>query len=208
MRESLSRGVVRSLAAATAIAIGVALAGGTAGAGIDSASSIVDHGARTVEAIQADTRIDFVEPLDGNPLTREWFHQGRAGYRVSGPDAADWHGHITIGYMVGYPATLNGKIKFQYYTPGLGAELGTDPKLQVFDLIPQVGVEVEVGTGPGIQTIECAGGDISGSDGFIQMSGFHGTVTGVIGQTTIRPYVKVVSADGDTVFTYGPVWKI
>ncbi|WP_280276471.1 MspA family porin [Nocardia wallacei] len=206
MRENTSRAVTRAISAAAAVAIGVALTGGTAGADIDSASSIVDHANRTVEAIQSDTRIDFVAPMDGNPLTREWFHQGRAGFRVDGPEAADWRGHITIGYMVGYPATLNGKIRFQYYTPGLGTELSQQPRLQLFDLVPQLGVEIDVGTGPGIQTVECAGGDISGSDGFIRMSGFHGTVTGVIGQTSIRPYVKVVGADGDTVFTYGPLW--
>ncbi|WP_280263999.1 MspA family porin [Nocardia wallacei] len=208
MRGRSRRAVARHTAAAAAVTLAVALAGGTAGAGVDSVTSIVDRGDRTVEAIQSDTRIDFVPPLDGNPLSREWFHHGRASYHVAGPDADDWQGHITIGYMVGYPATFNGKIKFQYYTPGLGVELGNEPKLQVFDLIPQLGVELEVGFGPGIQTVECAGGDIFGSDGFIQMSGFHGSVTGVLGQTTIRPFVKVVSGAGDTVITYGPLWTI
>ncbi|MBB5917222.1 hypothetical protein BJY24_006134 [Nocardia transvalensis] len=208
MRDNSRRAVARATAAAAAVAIGIALAGGTAAGGIDSVSSIVDHSTRTVEAIQSDTRIDFVPPLDGNPLTREWFHNGRAAYRVSGPNTDDWRGHITIGYMVGYPATLSGKIKFHYYTPGLGAQVGTDSFIQLFDLIPQIGAEIEVGTGPGIQTFECAGGDISGGEGFIQMSGFHGTVTGVLGQTTIRPFVRVVGADGDTVITYGPLWTI
>jgi hypothetical protein len=64
---------------------------------------------------------------------------------------------------------------------------------------------MSVGFGPGIQTVECAGGDISGAEGYIQMSGFHGTVTGVVGQLTIRPFVKLVSSGGDTVVTYGPV---
>ncbi|WP_024804663.1 MspA family porin [Nocardia sp. BMG51109] len=206
--NAIRRAAGRGSVVAAALAVGVAVALGPATAGVDSASSIVDRGNRTVEAVQSDTRIDFVPPLDGNPLTREWFHQGRAGFRISGPGAEDWRGHVTIGYMVGYPATLNGKITFRYQTPGLGAELGTEPKLQVFDLIPQIGVEIEAGFGPGIESIDCAGGDVSGSDGYLRMSGFHGTVTGVLGQTTIRPFVRLVGADGDTVVTYGPLWTI
>ncbi|MBF6327889.1 MspA family porin [Nocardia transvalensis] len=204
MRDRTRRAVARA-ATAAAVTIGVTLGTGTAAADVDSVSSIVDQQQRTVEAISEDTRIDFVPPLDGNPLTREWFHHGKASFRVSGPGADDWRGHITIGYMVGYPATLNGKIRFKYDTPGLGLELGSEPKLTVFDLIPRLGVEVEVGFGPGIQTVDCAGGDVSGREGSIRMSGFHGTVTGVLGPTTIRPYVKVVSAGGDTVVTYGPL---
>ena len=33
-------------------------------------------------------------------------------------------------------------------------------------------------------------------------------MTGVVGETTIRPYVTLVSSTGDSVTTYGPVWKI
>ncbi|RDI67729.1 MspA family porin [Nocardia pseudobrasiliensis] len=207
MKHTTQRALARTTVAAAAAA-GLIAGTGIADAGVDSANSIVDHSQRTVQAISEDTHINFVPPLDGNPLTREWFHNGRASYKVSGPEAEKWHGHITIGYMVGYPATLNGKIKFQYQTPGLELELGDTPKLDFFDLIPRLGVEVEVGFGPGIQSIDCAGGDVSGTEGFIQMSGFHGTVTGVIGQTTIRPYVKVVSDQGDTVITYGPLSTI
>ncbi|MFI9508331.1 MspA family porin [Nocardia sp. NPDC052566] len=201
---------IRMFAIATVAATGLVLGNGTATAAIDSTSTIVDHGDRAIEAIQSDTRIDFVPPLDGNPLTREWFHAGEAAYRISGPRAEDWTGHITIGYQVGYPATLNGKIKFQWYTPGLGMDLGGDngALLKLDGLIPRLGLELEVGFGPGIQTIECAGGDISGVEGFIRMSGFHGTVTGVLGQTTIRPFVRVVSSSGDTVITYGRLWTI
>ncbi|MCM6772181.1 MspA family porin [Nocardia sp. CDC159] len=199
--------LARTIVAAAA-AVGLFTGVGTATAGVDSSNSIVDDGDRTVAAIAEDTRIEFVPPLDGNPLTREWFHHGRAGFRITGPDADEWRGHITIGYMVGFPATLNGKIKFQYQTPGLSLELGSEPKLNFFDLIPRAGVELEVGFGPGIKTIDCTGGDIAGPEGFIRMSGFHGTVTGVLGPTTIRPYVKLTSADGDMVVTYGPLSTI
>ncbi|PXX58371.1 MspA protein [Nocardia tenerifensis] len=201
---------VRLFAVATIVASGLAFGMGAAGAVVDSSSQIVDQKDRSIEAVQSDTRIDFVPPLDGNPFTREWFHNGEASFKVTGPNADDWRGHITIGYQVGYPATLSGRLKFGYSTPGLGADLGGDSGvlLKLDGLIPRAGIELEVGLGPGIQTVECAGGDISGTSGFIRMSGFHGTVTGVVGQTTIRPFVKVASGSGDTVYTYGRLWAI
>lgn len=211
MRENTLRNrSLRAFILASVLVSGLAYTTGTAAAAIDSSSQIIDRQDRTVEAIQSDTRIDFVPPLDGNPLTREWFHNGEASYRVSGPNAQDWSGHITIGYQVGYPATFSGRIKFQWYTPGLGIDVGGNEGggLRLFDLIPRAGVELEVGFGPGIQTFECTGGDVSGAEGFLRMSGFHGTVTGVLGQTTIRPFVRVVSANGDAVYTYGRLWTI
>lgn len=208
MRGSKQRATARTMAIAAALTVGLALGTGYGAAGIDSSNSIQDRQDRTVEAIQSDTRIDFVAPLDGNPLTREWFHNGTAAYRVTGPHADDWSGHITLGYQVGYPATLDGKIRFQWSTPGLGLEVGNDPKITLSDLIPRIGIEIGVGFGPGIQTFEAAEGDISGADGFIRMSGLNATVTGVLGQVTVRPFVRIVSSNGDTVITYGPLWTI
>lgn len=201
---------LRILVMATAMASGLAFGTGAAGAQVDSSNQVVDHSDRTVEAIQSDTRIEFVPPLDGNPLSREWFHNGEASYRISGPNAAGWEGRISIGYQVGFPATLNGKLRFEYSTPGLGLDLGGGDGaiLKLNDLIPRAGIELEVGFGPGIQTVECASGQVSGAEGFIRMSGFHGTVSGVLGKTTIRPFVSVVSASGDTVVTYGQLWTI
>ncbi|WP_026343766.1 MspA family porin [Nocardia sp. BMG111209] len=203
MREDIRRAAVRAATVTATTVAALVLGAGIGGAAVDSTSSIVDHDQRTIQAVEADTRIDFVPPLDGNPLTREWFHSGRAGFRITGDHQDDWHGHLTVGYMVGYPATLDGKLRLQYQTPGLEVEVGTATQLDIFDLIPRLGVEMSVGFGPGIQTVECAGGDISGAEGYIQMSGFHGTVTGVVGRVTIRPFVKVTSNSGDTVITYG-----
>ncbi|WP_431950989.1 MspA family porin [Nocardia lijiangensis] len=201
---------VRAFALASVLAAGLVFGNGSAAAVIDSSNTIVDREDRAVEAIQADTRIDFVPPLDGNPLTREWFHHGEAAFKISGPHAEDWRGRITIGYQVGFPATLNGKIRFDYSTPGLGVDLGggDGAVLKIDSLIPRLGLQVEVGFGPGIQTIECASGEISGTSGFLRMSGFHGTVTGVVGPTNIRPFVMVVGASGDTVITYGRLWTL
>ncbi|MGW4364201.1 MspA family porin [Nocardia takedensis] len=201
---------VRIVAATAVLVCGPVLSAGPAAAGVDSSTVILDSAGRTVEAVQADTRIDFVPPLDGNPLTREWFHDGAAAFQVTGPDAENWHGRITLGYQVGYPATVTGRLRFQYSTPGLGVDLGgaDGGLLKIDSLIPKAGVELEVGFGPGIQSFECAAGDISGTSGFIRMAGFHGTVTGVFGPTNIRPFVRIVSANGDTVITYGRTWSI
>ncbi|MCU1644302.1 MAG: Porin MspA [Nocardia sp.] len=200
--------VTRTAATAVAATAFLTLGGGMSTAAVDADNSIVDQQGRTIEAISADTRIDFVAPLDGNPLTREWFHSGKACFKVTAPTSDKWTGHVTMGYQVGYPATLSGKISFQYQTPGLELELGTDAKADVYNLIPTLGVELNVGFGPGIQSVDATGGDVSGTDGCITMSGFHATVTGVLGQTTIRPFVRLVSSGGDTVVAYGPVAHI
>ncbi|WP_229683615.1 MspA family porin [Nocardia camponoti] len=193
---------------ASALAIALTFATAPAGAGVDSVSSVRDGHDRTIEAVQSDTRVNFVAPLDGNPLTREWFHSGEAGFVVSGPDAEQWSGHVTVGYQIGYPATLDGRIKFEWSTPSLGLEFGGDGgTLKLDGLIPRAGIEVTAGFGPGIREVEVAGADVSGANGVLRLSGFHGTVTGVLGQTNVRPFVKVVGATGDTVVTYGPTFS-
>ena len=184
----------------------LSMSGATANAAVDSSNSIVDGKGNTLTATQSDTSINFVQPLDGNPLTREWFHNGVASFSVSGHDAKAFGGGMTIGYQVGYPATLNGQITFNYSTPSLSIDSDGIPSLG--NLIPSLGVSIGVGFGPGIQDIKAATGPVSGDSGSIRIANFHGTVTGVVGETTIRPYVTLVSSTGDSVTTYGPVWKI
>lgn len=208
MRETTrrARGMFRMLTVATAVAVGLTLGNGPASAEIDSTAHIVDGSGLTIEAIQEDTTIEFVPPLDGNPLSREWFHNGTAAFKISGEGADEFEGEITVGYQVGFPASFDGKLTFSWSTPGL--ELDLDGGGTLDSLIPQAGVELEVGFGPGIETIEAATGEISGDEGFIRMHGFHGTVTGVVGPTNIRPFVTVTSANGDSVTTYGKPWTI
>ncbi|APE33227.1 porin [Nocardia mangyaensis] len=208
MRETTrrARGMFRTLTVATAVAVGLTLGNGPASAEIDSTAHIVDGDGLTIEAIQEDTRIEFVPPLDGNPLTREWFHNGTAAFKISGEDADEFEGEITVGYQVGYPASFDGKLTFAWSTPGL--EIDFDGGGTIDSLIPQAGVELEVGFGPGLETVEAATGEISGDEGFIRMHGFHGTVTGVVGPTNIRPFVTVTSANGDSVTTYGKPWTL
>ncbi|WP_405496467.1 MspA family porin [Nocardia sp. NBC_00511] len=202
------RALKRTAALAAVGSVGLALSVGSSSGAVDATNSIVDQQGRTVAAVESDTRINFVAPLDGNPLTREWFHSGKACFDVSSPTGDQWNGHLTIGYQVGYPLTLSGKLAFQYQTPQLELEVGTDLKADLYNLIPTIGGELDVGFGPGIQSVDAAGGDVSGTHGCITMSGFHATVTGVLGTTTIRPFVRLTSAGGDTVVAYGPTSSI
>lgn len=196
-----------ALAIAASTGASLILGAGTANAALDNATQIVTADGLSIEARQSDTDIQFMAPLDGNPLTREWTHSGVAGFRVGGGDTKDFSGKIVIGYQIGYPATLSGQIKFSYSTPSFGVSLGSDG-VSLGNLIPTLGVEISAGFGPGIQTVEVASGSISGAQGSIRISGFHGTVTGVLGQTNIRPYVTVTSSRGDSVTTYGKNWAI
>ncbi len=203
-------GFIRAMAIASVATVGLAVANsGTAAAGFDGANSVVDHGGNKIEALTADTFVQFVPPLDGNPLTREWFHNGRAAFQITGPGADAFTGTITIGYQVGYPATFDGHITFKWQTPDL--ELDLDPMGAVSpvitNIIPVLGFDATVGFGPGIVNVPAATGDISGASGDIALSNFEGTATGVLGQTSIRPYVQVVSAAGDTVVAYGPIFR-
>lgn len=208
-RRNRGLGTVRGLALASVAAVGLAVATSGSASAIDSQNSIVDHGGNTVTATIADTHINFVPPLDGNPLTREFFHNGRAGFKVEGPDADDFEGTVAIGYQIGYPATLDGSISVNYSTPQLELETKLAPdeiaSATVSDILPTLGGELSVGFGPGIVDVPATEGDIEGDEGDIALSAFHGSVTGVLGPTNIRPYVTVTSSAGDSVTTYGPI---
>ncbi|MFI9508160.1 MspA family porin [Nocardia sp. NPDC052566] len=201
---------IRKVLAIVATSIMIPMIGdGVAGA-VDGTNQIVDTQQRTVRAVLFDTRIAAVPPLDGNPTTREWFHDGVVGFDISGPNADSWKGKITIGYQVGYPAALTGRLKFGYKTPGLGVNLGGTggPQFALTDLIPQGGIEAEVSIGPGIKEIAVATGEISGASGQVRIAGVHGTVSGVVGPANIRPFVSVTTPTGDTVVAYGPIWSL
>ncbi len=209
-RRRRGMGFIRAMAIASVATVGLAVVNsGTATAGFDGGNSVVDHGGNKIEALTADTFIQFVPPLDGNPLTREWFHNGRAAFNITGPGADAFEGTITIGYQVGYPATFDGHITFKWQTPDLELDFfpPEDNGAILTNIIPVLGFDMSVGFGPGIVNVPAATGDISGSGGDIALSNFEGTATGVLGQTSIRPYVTVVSAAGDSVTAYGPIFR-
>lgn len=89
--------------------LAVVLGGGTASAGVDNTSSITDVKGNRIEVFQADTAIHVFPPLDSSPLSVEFFHDGVAGVKIDGPDAASFTGtKLTIGYQIGYPIALTG----------------------------------------------------------------------------------------------------
>ncbi|MBJ8344085.1 MspA family porin [Antrihabitans sp. YC2-6] len=208
-RRRRGLGFIRAVAIASVATIALALGNsGTASAALDGSAYIVDGGGNRIEAQTIDTSISFVPPLDGNPVSREFFHSGRAGF-VAGDD---FSGTVTLGYQIGYPATADGRVYFKWQSPDLELDLAADQDgagiaLLFTNLIPVIGMEIGASFGPGIVSVDVAEGSVTGGSGSIAIGGIQGTVTGVLGQTSIRPYVKVVSDNGDTVVAYGPIFR-
>lgn len=212
-----SRGL-KSLGAtvvAGASVAGLVLGTGTASAAVDSSNTVVDANGNVITVTLSDTFINSVPPLDGNPLTREWFANGVAGWEVTGPDADDFEGTVAVGYQVGYPASLGGSVTFNYSTPSLSVGVGGgDPvSASIGDILPQVGFNAEIAPGPGIVDATAASGEIQGTSGdaegpsgTIQIANAHGTATGILGNVRVRPYVSVTSSTGDVAVTYGVPW--
>ncbi|MBY6414576.1 MspA family porin [Rhodococcus sp. BP-252] len=220
-----SRGL-KSLGAtvvAGASVAGLVLGTGTASAAVDSTNTVVDANGNTITVSLSDTFINSVPPLDGNPLTREWFANGVAGWTVTGPDADDFEGTVTVGYQVGYPASLGGSITFGYSTPNfsIGGKSssnaagpnGGESSFSTNDLLPSLGFEAEIAPGPGIVDAVGASGNVQGTEGdaegpsgTIQIANVHGTATGILGNVRVRPYVSVTSSTGDVAVTYGQPW--
>lgn len=209
--------------AAGASVIGLVLGTGTASAAVDSTNTVVDANGNTITVSLSDTFINSVSPLDGNPLTREWFANGVAGWNVTGPDAEDFEGTVAIGYQVGYPMSLGGKITFGYETPNFSVGLSAGQSAgkpdssgvsaSTNDLLPSLGFEAEIAPGPGIVDATAASGNVQGTEGdaegasgTIQIANAHGTATGILGNVRVRPYVSVTSSTGDVAVTYGNPW--
>src|ERR1700741_767861 len=86
-------------------------------AAMDNELSVDDSQGRTLDVQQWDTLLNGVSPLDMNPLTREWFEDGRAVYHVTGDGADDFKGTLEWGYQVSFPWQLGNAINFSYTTP-------------------------------------------------------------------------------------------
>lgn len=204
---------MRAAVVAGAAVFGMIAANGTASAAIDDSNFIIDGTGTKITVSQADTFINSVAPLDGNPLTREWFHNGRAIVDAEGPGAEDFSGTATIGYQFGYPGSLNGKLSFGYTTPNVSAEFTLNPTdlaevtLATTDLLPSASIGVDLTPGPGLVEVDVAEGSVSGPHSEIQASNVWGTATNILGNVSVRPYVKVTSDLGDVVVTYGQPWR-
>ena len=224
-----SRGLKSMSAAVVAGAsvVGLVLGTGTASAAVDSTNTVVDANGNVITVSLSDTFINSVAPLDGNPLTREWFANGVAGWTVTGPDADDFEGTVAIGYQVGYPASLGGELSIDWATPSVGASLGYDLVKETgtasvgadVELLPVASANITLGPGPGIVQSEGpvavidesamltgSEGDAAGASGTIQVANLHGTATGILGNVRVRPYVALTSSTGDVAVTYGAPW--
>lgn len=213
----------RALAVVGVAALGIGVGSGTSGAAVDSVSSIVDASDNLVEVSLGDTSIVGVPPLDGSPLTREFFLSGYFEARMTGPTAASLEDStITFGYQVGYPIALAAAV-IELNTPGLGWEIGSNNAIVIGDLfgegiidleagnqgllagdiIPQQTFAIELEPG-GITNIPIVEDQVfDGPGARIRVGNMQGSVAGALGQVTLRPYAKVVLATGDTVMTYG-----
>lgn len=220
-RKSLGAAVV-----AGASVVGLVLGTGTANAGVDASNTVVDADGNAITINLEDTFVNSVFPLDANPLTREWFGNGRITWSVEGPSADDFEGTVKVGYQVGYPGSLGGSLSIDWATPDVGLAIGQSatgtatvtPSAKV-QVLPVAKANVTIAPGPGITQSESAiatlneeaditGGeqDAAGASGSVQLANVHGTATGILGNVRIRPYASIVSATGDTAVAYGPVW--
>jgi hypothetical protein len=236
--------------AASASVVGLVLGTGTASAAVDSAKSIVDADGNTVTLTLSDSFVSGVAPLDGNPLTREWFYDGRATFDVQGPTADDFEGTLTAGLQIGYPLSLDGGVSVEWASPSANLGIGSGNESSVtgsfpldgtapsigpltgegtstsnldigVQLIPQATATIDLAPGGGVVQSESAiatfneeanisktEGDAAGAQGSIQLAGVHGTATGILGNVTVRPYVTLLSAKGDSITTYGPATRL
>src|SRR5581483_10747825 len=186
---------------------------GTSHAGLDNDLSVVDGKDRTLHIQQWDTFLNGVFPLDRNRLTREWFHSGRAKFRVTGPDAEKFTGTLELGYQIGFPWSLGVGINFSYTTPNFNLDQASVPLaggvlITTPPLLPGASISADLGNGPGIQEVATFSVDVSGPEGGVAVSNAHGTVTGAAGGVLLRPFARLISKDGDSVTTYGEPWNM
>ena len=208
----ISRAVVALIAALAALVAGSPVSNAV----LDNQMSLVDGAGRTMTIQQWDTYLDGVYPLDGNRLTREWFHSGRAIYSVVGPGAEEFAGTLERGSQVGVPWSLGVGINFSYTTPNILLDgvslspLAFDPLGSVItpNLFPGLSISSDLGNGPGIQEVATFSVDVEGADGAVAVSNAHGTVTGAAGGVLLRPFARLISQTGDSVTTYGEPWDM
>ena len=177
-------------------------------AALDNELSVEDSHGRTLNIQQWDVVLNGVTPLDLNPLSREWFHNGRAAYHVTGDGADDFQGVLELGYQIGFPWQLGSGINFSYTTPNANLDQTTvapGPQLLISTppLIPGLGISIDLGNGPGTQEVSTFKVNVAGADGEVAVAGGHGSVTGAAGGVTLRPFARLTSTDGDSVTTYG-----
>ncbi|MEE2035391.1 MspA family porin [Rhodococcus chondri] len=226
MLSNSSHSRLQTLARITALgavaALGSLVNPAVAAAALDNARTLPLDDDRAIEVLQADTSIQWYPPLDSSPLSAEFFSDGTTSVRITGPDADRFTGtKLTVGYQIGYPVALPGAT-VHVITPGVDVGTDTSANLAV-ELIPDLAVGVDLGTGNSLaasilpeQEIEVElepGGitdvpiveehEFDGASATVRFAGIHGSVSGVLGPVTIRPYARAVTSSNDVVVTYG-----
>ncbi len=228
MAKFFSRKLIRESARVASVGAVAVLAAvtshGTAAAAVDNSRILPLDGGHAIEVIQADTSTQSVPPLDSSPLSVEFFHDEVATVRITGPNAANFAGTaVEVGFQVGYPVALPGAT-VTVVTPSLswGVENGAAIGLTLDseggasldlglesggslsgDIIPSQEIEIPLEPG-GITSVPIVEDfRFDGSSTTIRIAGVHGSVSGAIGPVMIRPYLKAVTADRNTVVTYG-----
>ncbi|MEE2031597.1 MspA family porin [Rhodococcus chondri] len=79
---------------------------------------------------------------------------------------------------------------------------------KIDNILPQATAAIELTPAPGIEEIVVAEGDFDGDFKEVQIANVHGAATGVIGPVSLRPFVRVITDNGDNVTTYGQVWTL
>ena len=214
--------VVRGTALTAAVALSVLVGPGAATAAVDNASVLPLADGNAIEVLQADTSIQGVLPLDSSPLSVEFFHDGSATVNITGPGAADYTGtKLTLGYQIGYPVAVPGAV-VHIFTPSLDWEVGNEVGVNV-ELAPEFALGLDASTGATIGgsiipeqeiEVELAPGGITevaivedhefdGDSVTVRIAGVHGSVFGAVGPVTVRPFARAITANNDTVVTYG-----
>ncbi|MFZ2526612.1 MAG: MspA family porin [Rhodococcus sp. (in: high G+C Gram-positive bacteria)] len=80
--------------------------------------------------------------------------------------------------------------------------------LTVSGILPQVSTGIDLTPAPGIEELVVAEGEFDGDFKEVQIANVSGAATGIIGAVSLRPFVRVITANGDNVTTYGQVWTI
>jgi hypothetical protein len=146
-------------------------------------------------------------------LTREWFHSGKAVYRVAGANATSsqalWNlatRSASRGRWVWASTSVTPRPTFCWTTVNLFG----NPLSNVItpNLFPGVSISADLGNGPGIQEVATFSVDVSGPNGSVAVSNAHGTVTGAAGGVLLRPFARLISKSADSVTTYGEPWNM
>jgi MspA len=206
------KGIRWSLVALVVMVVAQITGLATSHAAMDNELSVDDSQGRTLDVQQWDTWLNGVSPLDMNPLTREWFEDGRAVYHVTGDGADDFKGTLELGYQVSFPWQLGNAINFSYTTPNTNLDQTQVPGIfglpgallvSTPPILPGLGINLDLGNGPGIKEVSTFKVDVSGADGAVAIAGAHGSITGAAGGVILRPFARLTSATGDSVTTYG-----